>query len=669
MHDPVTKQELVQKKSQKAIAELLKEDNELMLAAEQDFTNPTIHDRYIGHHFQIPTYWTDSSGNSALRDDFTLQNFYTDKLEFTDSLYVDMGRLGLGIFNYRVDSLDKALKFFSLIKDRKTPFINYYSSVIYWEKGDTTMTLMFLKRAIAVTDRFRGRAFVLYIDLLEKTSNYAVLTDLLYHPATRKYIPQDLAIQLYFRAGDLINYYRSIFLKLFSHFKWTGLLAAFVIMMVWLSYIMRIDVFEREKTFPIFMTLVCGMISVTLVFLIRDFNEVILGWGHNAPFWNQLMYYIFEVGLVEECCKILPLLFILVFFPRLVNEAYDYLLYACISALGFAFIENLLYFQQDLSSIIFKRAMTSVPGHMMDSSIVAYGFVLSRYRYKKFPLYFAFPLFLLLGAIAHGLYDFWAVTNTLPFFILNLLISLSIWVIIINNSINNSPHFSYRMKFRSAHLQSFMSIALTSILALQYLIVSWEIGPASANSSLNGTLFIGGIFIVFYTDKLTNMDLVKGYWNTISYKTIGDKRRNTSFSIKMFFIRLVSGDIVPHTFVGNKIYLACGPDNPDLQKIFSTKVKGEVIDRLVVTCTTKDQGEEYKDPYWFMVKAEGPVFIGSTARTYFLFRFVDDNPSFERVQEIPIYLFLASAHDLPDTENVHRKELRSLGKAFLAKRV
>lgn len=153
--------------------------------------------------------------------------------------------------------------------------------------------------------------------------------------------------------------------------------------------------------------------------------------------------------------------------------------------------------------------MTSVPSHMIASSIVAYGFVLSKYRFKNFPLWISFPLFFLLGSITHGLYDFWIFKQVFPVFLLHFVISVSVWIIIINNCMNNSPYFNYKMKYRSENMQTYMAVSLTAIFVLQYALVAWERGPSVAGHSLSTAFIIGGIFTVYYTDKLTNMDLVK----------------------------------------------------------------------------------------------------------------------------------------------------------------
>lgn len=67
---------------------------------------------------------------------------------------------------------------------------------------------------------------------------------------------------------------------------------------------------------------------------------------------------------------------------REANEFYshDVLIYASVSALGFAFIENVLYFDVVGPHVIVGRALSSVLMHMALSTLALYGFMLGHFR-------------------------------------------------------------------------------------------------------------------------------------------------------------------------------------------------------------------------------------------------------------------------------------------------
>ncbi|WP_028978353.1 PrsW family intramembrane metalloprotease [Sporocytophaga myxococcoides] len=630
---------------------------------EISFSDPDLNFECIQNHFRIPQSWEENNRYYE-RDDYTLLNFFSDRLNFSDSAYVDQARLSIGLYKYFSDSLPSAISYFNSVSNRNLPYLNYYLAVTYLKIGDTLEAKKVFSKAIQINDVFYNAAFEEYTQLLEKYNDEEGVKKLLYTAKTEKFVPFQMATKFYFLNGDYFKYYLKVLSHSFKDFKWTGFLAALGIMLVWLFYIIRIDIYEKEDWFPLLLTLLYGMTFTFLAFFFYDFFRYYLSFDRTGSFWNDLLYCIFGIGAIEELVKIIPLFLLVAFFSEHLNEAYDYILYACLSALGFAFVENILYFDGDLAGIVQGRGMTSVPSHMIASSIVAYGFVLSKYRFKNFPLWISFPVFFLLGSITHGLYDFWIFKQVFPVFLLHFVISVSVWIIIINNCMNNSPYFNYKMKYRSENMQTYMAVSLTTIFVLQYALVAWEKGPSIAGHSLTTAFIIGGIFTVYYTDKLTNMDLVKGYWNTISVHSVTDKRRNNAFNLRLFFVRLISGDIIPHHFVGDKVSLSCEKNNLKLLTHFPHPINGEIIDRLVVTCKVPGTGNLFKDPYWFKLITEESISPGADPETIFLFRFSDDQPTFTENKPLLIHLYCFRNHHVKD-DLLQKEDLRSLGKAML----
>ena len=84
------------------------------------------------------------------------------------------------------------------------------------------------------------------------------------------------------------------------------------------------------------------MLFAELCTLLYDFFDYSLGFKKSGEVVNDLFYCVFGIGLIEETVKIIPFLLMLKF-SRQINESIDYVIYASVSALGFAFMENLIY--------------------------------------------------------------------------------------------------------------------------------------------------------------------------------------------------------------------------------------------------------------------------------------------------------------------------------------
>ena len=87
-------------------------------------------------------------------------------------------------------------------------------------------------------------------------------------------------------------------------------------------------------------------------------------------FFNDFIYCILGIGAIEELMKIIPL-FLVMFFSKQLKEPIDYVVFASISALGFAFIENLIYFDEAGLKTIQGRSLSSTVTHMFNSSLIA----------------------------------------------------------------------------------------------------------------------------------------------------------------------------------------------------------------------------------------------------------------------------------------------------------
>ncbi len=113
-------------------------------------------------------------------------------------------------------------------------------------------------------------------------------------------------------------------------------------------------------------------------------------------------------GFMEEMVKLAVLA--VVCFWKDFDEWYDGILYGVLIGLGFAFVENLLYFftflQSDGFGLVLRRSVLCMPMHALACGMM--GFFLARAKFS--PARRRAPLLVLAGlssaVLVHGLYDF-----------------------------------------------------------------------------------------------------------------------------------------------------------------------------------------------------------------------------------------------------------------------
>lgn len=223
------------------------------------------------------------------------------------------------------------------------------------------------------------------------------------------------------------------------------IIISFLISFAWLYYFKLIDLFEQEKIFHLVVTFVLGTIIPFSIYFIHDYIYYPLGIYETGKPFEDFFFFFLGVGLLEEAIKLIPVIIVFYLIRKAINEPLDYVKYICVSALGFAFGENIEYALNYGGSVLMGRSILSVPGHMFFSAMFIYGWIEYKFHNQKFRIV---PLYLVMGALCHGIYDFlWTfklpvigiLINTCFFFIL-----ISVFVTILNNCLNISPFYSPR---------------------------------------------------------------------------------------------------------------------------------------------------------------------------------------------------------------------------------
>jgi len=291
-----------------------------------------------------------------------------------------------------------------------------------------------------------------------------------------------------------------------------AIVVSFLITLIWLIYIYKLDIFNKEKKRHLFAILLLSSLFTLFAEFPYQFIHN-LGFTDSENPMDSFIYTVFGIGLIEETIKLIPLL-IMLRFTKAIDEPYDYILYISASALGFSLVENAMYLHQHGLEIINARALYATVAHMTFSSMIGYGLFLIRFKKTKIPAILVFLLFFFFAIFSHGFYDFWLINKAVSKFngltTLFLLTTVHIWFSIKNNTINTSNFYDNNKTLNNDKLKVYLIISLVSIFMLSYIYVAFKWNSKEANNFFVKSAFVYGYIIFYLIATLTKFDLAKG---------------------------------------------------------------------------------------------------------------------------------------------------------------
>lgn len=212
--------------------------------------------------------------------------------------------------------------------------------------------------------------------------------------------PRSLA----FESGDWLTYLRLTYLNPLAQLSFTASMTALIILVMWLLYFRRIDVFGSSSFTELLFTLALGAFFAFFALILGDLID---RWLPTLPLsgWSyDLAFSVIRIGGVEELVKFAPVLLVVLVANR-DKQPLDLLILGSMSALGFSTLENALYFSTHGLGIAFSRFLFSTLMHLANTSIVCYVWARARafQRGCNLPAILAG---LILAALVHGVYDF-----------------------------------------------------------------------------------------------------------------------------------------------------------------------------------------------------------------------------------------------------------------------
>jgi hypothetical protein len=373
----------------------------------------------------------------------------------------------------------------------------------------------------------------------------------------------------------------------------------------------------------------------------------------NGTFFNDFLYSVIAIGANEELVKFAPWFLFGWAFNKL-KEPFDYVLYASIAALGFAFIENLHYLENYNNIVI--RSLLSTVGHMFDATLIAFGLIIARYRVKALHWKIVSIAGGFIAAfISHGFYDFWLISeaagNNSVFTVIYFFITVHIWFVIKNSALNNSPKFSHHFQFNSLYQQDLLTLFFVVVMMTEYMLTASLVGYDYAFIIFFKSAIIIMLFLILVNLELTNFSLTRGVWRKISPKvfqlhwasSLGQTFMNWGYRQEPTQQKV--------NFTGYHLRLFVPKSNP------------YIGDQLPISGRIERRMEIGQDSNFYLFRYNSPIEYGSFVSSHCILRVKHDHEDFSMDKIEIIYLIIPSL-ELLTRKNLRVEDFRYIGKAY-----
>lgn len=476
--------------------------------------NIDYHHDYLGAHFDIPQTIVISSrynSRTIIRDDQAIVDQYQSYVLSADPHMRDIGYYGLGYIYSNLEKPQLALDNLSKVSDPKLPYLNNTLGNIYWRNlNNVDKAVDYFNQEIAVKGNISAAVHNLSKVYWDRNDRMKINT-LRQDPALGSYVPLRYERYEDLRQGKALAYLGDMFRAEVNEATLVGVLSSLAIAVVFLGYFYFVDVFDDQKTGHFILAFGLGLLTAPLSSVFYDLGYCFASVQQTGDNWKDLFYYIFGVGLFEETAKLLPVL-VIVFLLRLWKEPADILIFASLSGLGFATVENINYIGGEAIGHMVPRTLSSVVMHVSLTTLAAYGFFYARRRANHWGLV---PLVCFGAAVlAHGLYDyfiqtdFWGYGGYISLFM--VLYFMAIYQRMIQSGLDQSPEAGALTK--NIHLSLYLFYGFLAIFLMQFAILNTRYGLGTAGWSLFMTLLGSTLLLCYFLTSFGQIKVIKGKW-------------------------------------------------------------------------------------------------------------------------------------------------------------
>jgi RsiW-degrading membrane proteinase PrsW (M82 family) len=433
-----------------------------------------------------------------------------------DSLENDYGHVLMAIhLNNLEEEVPLIQKHLDLVTNTSILYYNYAQGLTYYRhysmwKVDTAE--YHLLKSVEENSN-RSDTYNVLSRLYYHSDQFEKLEPLLLDENTASLVPYWVKRGKYFTSIDFINYWDTIISADLAGVNLAGFSAAFIILCLWLYFLRKMDIYEPEKWHHLILTFLLSIVCMHLLYPAHDILWNVFDYYRPTRPVSDFAYITISVGMVEEFVKILPVL-IMLKFSKAINEPFDYILYASVSALGFAFVENIGYFGDQQLGNIAIRGFQCCMVHMAFSATIGYGLMLGHYR-KKYNKFGLFILFFLLASFFHGFYDFWLMDWWAIEYewvaAITTIIMIHLWVTYANNTLNISNFYRPDVILQTNRFKYIAFTLFVIILMLSYTIVSFNYGWKYGNFNIVTDSLHLILVVSYFALSLGFMSVTRGY--------------------------------------------------------------------------------------------------------------------------------------------------------------
>jgi RsiW-degrading membrane proteinase PrsW (M82 family) len=397
----------------------------------------------------------------------------------------DVANYSLGLISGLVHDYEEALEYFGRVHDTRLAYLNNSIGYALREQGRGAGAEPYFRTEIELGGNVAGAvANLLLVYFAEgRLDEVRALAD---DATTGPYVTMGDLRALAFRCGDAASYLWLTFVAPFGRIAVLAALSALLICAMWFIYLWRIDIFEQEPLPLLVVTLLLGAFFALTSFVFSDLLSLVLPMSLAGDWLNDLVFSLLHIGLVEEIAKFLPVLLVIAL-SRQANEPIDYLIYGSLSALGFATLENSMYFTAYGLGIVYVRFLISTVLHIAMTGTVCYLWARARFM-KPGNQVVAVITGLVIATVAHGLFDYFIlgpVTDLLPLSIVILAVLAVAYGLMLRSSLRASPFFRAEQigSRRLVNYELMVSTALV-LLVIGYLFTNFQLSTELAGYQL-----------------------------------------------------------------------------------------------------------------------------------------------------------------------------------------
>jgi RsiW-degrading membrane proteinase PrsW (M82 family) len=360
-------------------------------------------------------------GQGDDKSDAAVRSFYTDLLAQAPSAHRrDVLGYALGFFEHMAGHDQQALARYATVGDPDLPYLSSSRGFALMGLHRDDKAVAQFRREMALGHDVPGAVRGLsHVDLAHHA--WASIDSLASAPATRAHVPPDVRRTALLATGRVGGYVVALGRALTVPFAPLSMVAALFCALMWLFFVRAWDLFEREPVVLCVVTVLLGAAATRVVVAIGDglgaWLPLLPGPGDPGLGW-----FVARVGLVEEVAKFIPVA-IIALATRAINEPVDWMIYGCLSALGFSAYENYLYEANWGTGVALVRTFLCTPLHLSWTGALAMCALAGRrWRWAPVP---AILCGLAVVAVVHGLYDFAMSSRGVA--VLAMLLGVALW--------------------------------------------------------------------------------------------------------------------------------------------------------------------------------------------------------------------------------------------------